>query len=135
MSPHLYFPQALLPYMYHPKHPTITWGWVAFNWGVNLGGALRACPLAWCTGHPVGGLHHPGTCHSRRAFQTILAYIGLAAKPGPASLLATLATWLVVSSTSWCHHSWGLWNVTQAHGILLPLPQLLPNQSVTSHNT
>eukprot|EP00731_Ephydatia_muelleri_P022003 Em0014g594a len=52
-------------------------------------------------------------------------YTGLAAKTGPASLLATLATWLVVSGTSWCHHSWGLGNVTQARGILLPLPPVV----------
>ena len=88
--------------------------------------------LAWYTGHPVGGLRHPGTCLSRRAFPTILA---LQPSLDQRPCLPILATWLVVSGTSWCHHSWGLGNATQARGILLPLPQLLPNQSVTSHNT
>ena len=39
----------------------------------NLASQAWTSVLAWYTDHPVGGLRHPGTCLSRRAFPTILA--------------------------------------------------------------
>ena len=71
------------------------------------------------TGHPVGGLRHRGTCISRRAFPTIT---GWRQAWTSVLVLATQVTWFVASGTRWCLHSWELGNVTQARGILLPLP-------------
>ena len=86
MSPHLYFPL----HCYHTCTCTILNILSRLGAGGHLIGALTwaepyglvptnpasqawTSVLAWYTGHPVGGLRHPGTCLSRRAFPTILA--------------------------------------------------------------
>ena len=72
----------------------------------NLASQAWNSILAWYTDHPVGGLCHPGTCISQRAFPTIVD----GGKPEPMSLHRSPGLWsatLAGASTARCWEMWG----------------------------
>ena len=113
-------------------------GWMACDWALtwaepyglvptNPASQAWTCVLAWYTGHTVGGLRHPGTCLSRRAFPTILA-LQPSLDQRPCLPYRSPGLWSAALAGATTAGGWG--TLHRLMGYSCPCPQLLPNQSI-----